>query len=72
MVLHTLLLIIMQKSKLINMILSFWKKALTFHNVIIHNTSVWNKDQNHYYYEIFLRKCSYHLSANNDNKSIFV
>ena len=35
------------------------EKTLTFHNVIIHIKSVLNKDKNHYYYKIFLEKCSY-------------
>ena len=34
-------------------------KTVTFPNVITHIKSVWNKDQNHYYYNIFLEKCSY-------------
>ena len=42
------------------------EKTLTFHNVIIHIKSVWNKDQNHYYYSIFLEKPSYQLP--NDSK----
>ena len=28
---------------------------------LVHIKSVWNKDQNHYYYNIFLEKCSYQL-----------
>ena len=35
------------------------EKRLTLHNVIIHITSVLHKDKNHYYYKIFLEKCSY-------------
>ena len=35
---------------------------MTLHNVIIHIKSVLNKDQNHYYYNIFLEKCSYRLA----------
>ena len=38
------------------------EKALTLHNVIILIKSVFNKDQNHYYYNIFLEKCSYQLA----------
>ena len=34
--------------------------------------SVWSKDQNHYYYDIFLEKCSYQLPKNNYNKQVFV
>ena len=37
------------------------KKMLTLHNVIIHIKSVLNKDKSHYYYKIFLEKCSYRL-----------
>ena len=32
---------------------------------------VWNKDQNHYYYNTFLKKCSKQLPKNNDNQYIF-
>ena len=35
------------------------EKTLTLHNVIIHIKSVLHKDQNHYYYNIFLEKCCY-------------
>ena len=34
------------------------KKILTFHNVIILNKSVVNKNKNEYYYNIFLEKGS--------------
>ena len=44
------------------------EKTMAFHNVIIHIMSVWNKDQNHYYYNIFLEKCSYQLPKHSDNK----
>ena len=37
-------------------------KILTLHNVIILIKSVLNKDKNHYYYKIFLEKCSYQLA----------
>ena len=47
----------MEKSKLIHMILYLEKKTLTLHNVIILIKSVFNKDQNHYYYNTFLEKC---------------
>ena len=36
-------------------------KRLTLHDAIIHIKSVLNKDKNHYYYKIFLAKCSYQL-----------
>ena len=35
------------------------EKMLTLYNVIIHKKSVLNKDQNNYYYNIFLEKCFY-------------
>ena len=38
------------------------EKLLTWHNVIIHIKSVLNKDKNHYFYKIFLEKCSYQLA----------
>ena len=39
-------------------------KILTLHNVIILIKSVLNKDKKHYYYKIFLEKCSYQLAKN--------
>ena len=44
------------------------EKTMAFHSVIIHIMSVWNKDQNHYYYNMFLEKCSYQLLKHSDNK----
>ena len=38
------------------------EKTLTLHNVIILINSVIDKKQNHYYYNIFLEKCSYQLA----------
>ena len=38
------------------------EKTLTLHNVIILIKSVFNKNQNHYYYKIFLEKCLYELA----------
>ena len=35
------------------------EKTLTLHNVIILIKSVFNKNQNHYHYNIFLEKCLY-------------
>ena len=53
----------MRKSKLIHMILyekvESYEKTLTFNNVIILIKSVFSKDKNNYYYNIFLEKCSY-------------
>ena len=40
------------------------EKRLALHNVIIHIKSFLNKDKNHYYYKIFLEKCSYQLAKN--------
>ena len=40
------------------------EKRLTSYNVIIHNKSVLKKDKNHYYFKIFLEKCSYQLANN--------
>ena len=38
------------------------EKILSLHNVIMLIKSVLNKDKNHYYYKIFLEKCSYQLA----------
>ena len=38
------------------------EKTLTLHNVIILIKSVFNKNQNHDYYSIFLKKCLYQLA----------
>ena len=38
-----------------------WFKRLTLH-VLIHIKSVLNKDKNHYYYKVFLEKCSHQLA----------
>ena len=38
------------------------EKTLSLHNVIILIKSVLNKNKNHYYYNIFLKKCSYQLA----------
>ena len=40
------------------------EKRLTLLGVTILIKSVLNKDQNHYYYEIFLEKCFYQLAKN--------
>ena len=44
------------------------EKTVTLHNAITLIKLVFNTDQNHYYYNIFLEKCSYQLTRNNDNK----
>ena len=38
------------------------EKTMTFHNVVILIKSVFNKDKNNYYYNIFLEKASYKLT----------
>ena len=38
------------------------EKVLTLHNLIIFIKSVLNKYQNHYCYNILLKKCSYQLA----------
>ena len=38
------------------------EERLTLHDVIILIMSVLKKDQNYYYYKIFLEKCSYQLA----------
>ena len=38
------------------------EKTLTLHSVIILIKPVLNKEKNHYYYKIFLEKCSYQLA----------
>ena len=35
---------------------------MTFRNVIILVNSVWNKNRNNYYYDIFLQNTSYELT----------
>ena len=54
-VLHMFFLIIMQKSKLFHVILWFQKRSVK--SIFI--KSVFSKDQNRYYYNIFLEKFSY-------------
>ena len=44
------------------------EKTLTLHNVIILIQSVFNKNQNHYYDNIFLEKNSYQVPENNCDK----
>ena len=56
----------MQKSKLSHAIL--YKKTFTFHNLVIFMKSVFNKDENSYYYNIILEKELDELPKNNDNK----
>ena len=58
MVLQMLLIIILERLELIHIILYLLKK-LTFQSAIILNKSVVNKNDNKYYYNIFLQKGSY-------------
>ena len=44
------------------------EKTLAIHNAIILIKSVFKKNQNYYYYNIFLETYSYQLLKNNDNK----
>ena len=52
----------MQEPKFIYMILCLYKKTLPLHSVIMLIKSVFNKDQHHYYYNVFLEKCSCQLA----------
>ena len=56
-VLHMFFLIIMQKIKIGLYDSLPPQKRLTLHNVIILIKSVFNKDQNQFYYNIILEKC---------------
>ena len=53
---------ITQTSKLILTFLCLEKKTLTLHNIITLIKLVLNKDQNQYYYNIFVEKCTYQLA----------
>ena len=44
------------------------EKTITFHDAIILIKSVFNKDKNNYYYNLFLKKVSYELPL----KKVFV
>ena len=48
------------------------EKTLIFRDVIILIKKVLTKNQNHYYYNIFLEKCSYQLPINNGKNYVFV
>ena len=45
---------------------------LTFNHVLILIQSIFDKDKNNYYYNIFLKKVPYELSKNNNHKKAFV
>ena len=59
---------ILQKSKLVHMIVLPLEKEFASHNVMIYIKSFFNKDENNYYYNIFLQKGLYQLPKTNDNK----
>ena len=44
------------------------EKTLTLHNVMILVKSVFNKDKNNYYYNMYLEKNSHQLPKKNNNK----
>ena len=46
------------------------EKTLALHNVIILINSIFYKNQNNYFYNIFLEKFSYQLDKNN-NRNVF-
>ena len=47
------------------------EKALTLHNVIVFIISVFDRNQNPYYYNILLEKCSHQLPKTNGKKISF-
>ena len=51
--------LITQKSNILYIMYHNYAKTLTLQGVIIVTKSVFNKNQNHYYYNIFLEKCSF-------------
>ena len=63
-VLQIVLIIILQQSELIHIILYLLKKILAFHNFIKLIKSVVNKNENNYYYNIFLEKSTYEDKSN--------
>ena len=64
--------IIMQKSVVDSYDFLPLEKTLILRNDIIFTKLVFKKNQNHYYYNIFLEKCSYQLPKNNYNKLVFL
>ena len=44
---------------------------MVLHTFFIIILSVFNKNQNHYYHNIFLEKCSYQLAKYHDKKQVF-
>ena len=44
------------------------EKTLVFYNVVIYIKSVFNKDKNNYYYNVFFEKSLNELPKNNDNE----
>ena len=63
MVLQMVLSIILERSKLIHIILSILK-ILTFHDVIILFKSIVDRNKNKYYYNMFLQKGLYNYKSN--------
>ena len=49
-----------------------FEKTLTLHNAIICIKLVFNKDQNHYYYDRFLEKYSYQLAKKSLQQSFLI
>ena len=47
------------------------EKTLVFQNAIMHIKSISTKDEHQYYWNLFLEKCSDHLSRDNDNEKVF-
>ena len=47
------------------------EKSLTLHNVVILIKSVFNKNQNPYYYNVILERWSHRLPKNNNNKFLY-
>ena len=63
MLLQIVLVITLERLELIHIILCLLKKILNFHNVIILIKSVVNKNENKYYYNIFLEKRLYKYNS---------
>ena len=61
-----------EKSQVNILIYDILYKNLIMQNVIIDIKSVWNKDQNHYYDNVVIKKCSYQLPKNCDKKNMFL
>ena len=64
-VLQIVLIIISKEPELIHIVL-YLQKTLTFHNIAILIKSVVNKNENEYYYNIFLEKGLYKDKSNTE------